>query len=142
MLGRWRCRRASDNARGPNRPINMVMAMMIFPGIDERPGFRDYFTAKEVARSWSKAPLTALLTGTISIPLGQREIWVLPDDPATEEIRRLHKRGVRWIFWDASGAHDVPVVLQEIAVAEHVYAWGEDVVYHALRLPESLAADR
>ncbi len=113
----------------------------IFPGMTETPGFDRALAAAEIARS-RLAQTGALLGGVLSLPLGDREIHVLSDEPGEAELLRLRERGVSWVLWDVASAGEVPALLRRVAIERHVYNPGDEVNIQVLRLPSSTDGER
>jgi len=107
---------------------------MLFPGLADTPGMREVFASTAIARSeWGRAG--TLLGGILALPLGQRQIHLLPPHPREEELVRLESAGVRWVIWDAAARGDVPPILRQRAMEESTYAPSLNESFHILRLP-------
>lgn len=123
--------RVASEAAGP--AAYETSRQFLFPGMEEEAGFRAFLAADRIARSrWSRAG--TLLGGTLALPLGQRQIHLLPDQPSDEDLARLDELGVRWVLWDATDSGTVPGLLRDHALEEHVYAPSADANFHVLRL--------
>ncbi len=105
----------------------------IFPGMANTPGFGAFLKSRKIARSpWGRTGTH--LGGVLAMPLGQREIRVLPRELEARDISSLREQGVQWVIWDVLGAGQVPEILTREAQVEHAYQPAEDVNFHILRL--------
>jgi len=105
----------------------------MFPGMAETSGFKAFLRARKIARSpWGR--MGTLLGGVLAMPLGQREIRVLPRELEFEDISSLREAGVQWVIWDVLGAGEVPEILTREAQEEHAYHPAHDVNCHIIRL--------
>lgn len=105
----------------------------MFPGMADTPGFKAFLKARKIARSpWGR--MGTLLGGVLAMPLGQREIRVLPRELNVEVISSLREAGVHWVIWDVLGAGEVPEILTREVQEEHTYQPAHDVDFHIIRL--------
>jgi len=105
----------------------------LFPGLARAEGFDRMLEAPRLARSgWSREG--TLLGGALAMPLGRREIRVLPDVPSDAELRALRGSGVEWVLWDVLGAGEVPESLRGMAVEGYTWNPSPEVDFRALRL--------
>ncbi len=105
----------------------------MFWGMDETQGFDAFFNVPVIARSYSGG-MGSLFVGVLAMPLGQREITVLPLEPDGGDVASLREAGVEWIVWDVLGAGEVPEILAREAREKHVYQPGSDTNLHFIRI--------
>jgi hypothetical protein len=98
-----------------------------FPGMADAAGFKDFLAADTIARGhWSRKQHTgSLLGGVLTLPLGARQILVLPaatvDEvrdpykiathrrpPDASDIARAQDSGAQWFLWESDEADDLP----------------------------------
>lgn len=120
-------------SNGGRRATYLTSQDALFPGMADQQGFAEFLRADGIARSrWSRAG--TLLGGTLALPLGQRQIHLLPVEPTDDDLARLDVAGVVWVIWDVAGAGEVPSLLRQEAVEESAYSPAPDVNFHVLRL--------
>ena len=126
-----------------------------FSGLQSAPGFREALDSRIVARGRWSTGFGQLLGGTLSMPLGRREIVVLPpemdafrdpykalstrEEPRDEEITWVQGRGVEWILWDEPTAGDLPESLSRHARERYVYRVEKHATFHLIRLSRALS---
>jgi hypothetical protein len=112
----------------------------LFPDMEASEGLYRFFAAPRIARSlWSRAG--TLLGGSLAMPLGRREISLLPQELSEDDLNRIQEKGVEWVLWDVVGAGDVPSVLRGRASEEHRYDRAPDVDFRAILLRPPTALD-
>lgn len=119
---------------GGDRGEYMSSLDYILPGLSETPGFQDVLTAEKIARSPWNTDYGTLLGGVLTMPLGKREIRVLPYDPTENDIDDLRQAGVEWIVWDLLATGEVPEVVNRNARDVSVFNSAPDVNFHIVRL--------
>ena len=125
-----------------------------FPGMGESPGFREFFRADRIARCGWVTRTGQLMSGMLSMPLGRREISILPppnDDysdpylswyeyghrrtaPTRDEIQALRRNGVEWVLLDLRADDTVPESLSENAAEQYSYPLLEGQEWRLIRL--------
>ncbi len=128
---------ASPDGRGSHYAST---AEMLFGDLAHESRLDQWLAADRVARSWC-GRFGILMAGIATLPLGQREISVLPRELGPGDVRALCERGVRWVLWDLGGAGPVPEVLRQAAQEEHVYPAGDRAEYSFLLLPRPCGKD-
>jgi hypothetical protein len=127
----WKTGRIPE-ANGARREFLSSQEYM-FPGMADTPGFKTFLKARKIARSpWGR--MGTLLGGVLAMPLGQREIRVLPRELKVEDISSLREAGVHWVIWDVLGAGEVPLLLSREGQEEYTYQPAQDVNFHIIRL--------
>lgn len=110
---------------------------VFFAGLIDSTGGRGpdgVLAAARLARSrWSRTG--TLLGGVLSLPLGARDVALLPDAVDSALVARLSREGRAWVVWDAVAAGPVPAPLRAAAVAERSYRHLPDTDFRFLRLP-------
>lgn len=110
-----------------------------WPWMPATPGFRDALAADRIARGPWRAPGAELLNGVLALPIGKREIAVLPPDPTPAEVERLAVRGFRWVLWHAASGQDLPAALARRASRTFRHDAGE-TTYVAVELRSAVGA--
>jgi len=92
-----------------------------YPEMEEMPGFSDLLAADRVARGPWSTNGGMLFNGVLSLPLGKREIAVLPLDPSLVQLEQLRRQGIEWVFWDVEDPASAPPALEAAAAERYVY---------------------
>lgn len=124
----------------PNAPLVSELFLpaeeVFFAGLVDSTGGRGpdgVLAAPRLARSrWSRTG--TLLGGVLSLPLGARDVALLPDAVDSALVARLIREGRAWVVWDAVAAGPVPAPLRAAAVAERAYRRPPDTDFRFLRL--------
>ena len=96
-------------------------------------GFAEFFGAVSIARGpWGHHG--TLLGGILSMPLGRRDIFVLPADATESDVEILRGKGVEWVVWDVVGAGDPPAAIARAAGRRHEFHPAHDVHFLLLFL--------
>jgi hypothetical protein len=101
--------------------------------------FEEVMASDRVARNNFKG-YADYLTGLLSLPLGQRDIDILPDSPTLADISRLHAKGTEWVIWDVESPteefphEEPPEILKRHAVFRRKLHIGAGFDIHVIRL--------
>jgi hypothetical protein len=101
----------------------------VFPGLADAPGFEEFVDAGKIARGpWGHHG--TLLGGILSMPLGEREIFVIREDADATDVESLRTKGVEWLVWDLAGAGDTPEAVAAASSRYYVFHPAHDVNLH------------
>jgi hypothetical protein len=101
--------------------------------LEEVPNLEPFWAAHKIGRTqWSR--WGTLVGGTLCLPLGAREIVVLPPAPTAADLTRLQAAGVSWLIWDAGAVGAPPDGLRGAIAEEIVFRPGPTAWLHFLRL--------
>ena len=104
------------------------------PALHGHPFFDEMLREPRIARSLWVTRSGAFLSGVLAMPLGAREIVVLPPDPDADDIDSLMKSGVRWIIWETEGEKDLPEAIVRRTTEMRVVEAGFDSRLHLIQL--------
>jgi len=105
----------------------------VFPGLGQEEELSSFFQTGRIARSPMQG-MGSLLVGILSLPLGEREILVLPVPPEDTDIDELRERGIKWVVWDVRDYGPVPEVLSRRAKQTIIHSPVSDLELHFLSL--------
>ena len=105
----------------------------MFPGLGGQEELASFFKTKKIARSPLQG-MGSLLVGILTIPLGEREILVLPVPLRELDVDELQEKGIKWVVWDVFDYGPVPEVLSRRARRIIVHSPVSDLNLHFLRL--------
>jgi hypothetical protein len=150
--------RTPKEAGVPTRSTEFVGTVdVFFRGLEQVPAGREVLAAPRIARGRWVSPEGAILGGVLALPLGRREITVLPPpsgdfrdpwleattrrDPTDREVAALQRMGIEWVIWEVAGGEAIPGALRKRVVEDHGYRYGgPGHQFHLLRLAPALAA--
>jgi hypothetical protein len=122
-----------------------------FPGLSANPGFAAVLQAGRVARGRWTTEHGTLLGGLLALPLGAREVVVIPPKsagyadpwreatsrsaPAPADLAALRAAGIEWVIWDSPRPEELPGILIEAARERYLYRHPSgSQVFHIVRL--------
>lgn len=129
----WQAGRAAPTI--PDGPPGDFLSTrtLFFGNMDLVAGSEEFWAARRIARSrWGR--VGTLLGGTLGLPLGRRELRLLPDAPTAADLEALRRDGFTWVVWDVEGAGEVPETVRAAALQELVHHPTPDTHFRLLRL--------
>jgi hypothetical protein len=139
----WESQRTLALERDTGRPMApggtvatyMATSEFVFPGLQTTPGYDRFCAAGAIARNdWSR--LGTLLGGVLAMPLGTREIRVLPATVAASDVEAMRRAGVDWVCWDGVVAGEVPPAVTDAALRTFRYHPDADTDFTFLLIDE------